>query len=183
MNETKSPGFSMELGVVLLVLAITGVLVLRYILKNTFKNKFIEKFAEFVRGTWRAFLSVGKIEGKFKFIFLTVGIWGAWLLMTWLNLLAVPGCEHMELNESVFLMICASLAMLAPTPGGLGAFHSITIIGFMVLKPNDPSAAILGLTFATVSWTTRTIMEIVSGFIGFLIVSYRIKYGKTASAN
>ncbi len=186
MNETKSPGFSMELGIVLIAFAVIGILVLRYILKNTFKNKFIEKFAEFIRGTWKAFLSVGKIEGKFKFIFLTVGIWGAWLLMTWFNLLAVPGCEHMGLNESVFLMICASLAMLAPTPGGLGAFHSITIIGFIVLGYADESNAstsLLGLTFATVSWSTRTLMEICSGFVGFLIVSYRIKYGKTDSAN
>ena len=183
MNETKSPGFSMELGIALIVLAVTGIVVLRYILKHTFNNKFIEKFAEFIRGTWKAFLSVGKIEGKFKFIFLTVGIWGAWLLMTWFNLLAVPGCEQMGLNESVFLMICASLAMLAPTPGGLGAFHSITIIGFIVLYPNEPTASILGLTFATVSWTTRTLMEILSGLAGFLIVSYRIKHGKTASTN
>ena len=186
MNETKSPGFSMELGIALIVLAVIGILVLRYILKHTFKNKFIEKFAEFIRGTWKAFLSVGKIEGKFKFIFLTVGIWGAWLLMTWFNLLAVPGCEHMGLNESVFLMICASLAMLAPTPGGLGAFHSITIIGFIVLGYADESNAstsLLGLTFATVSWSTRTLMEILSGLAGFLIVSYRIKYGKTASTN
>lgn len=186
MNETKSPGFSMELGIALIVLAVIGIVVLRYILKTTFKNKFIEKFAEFIRGTWKAFLSVGKIEGKFKFIFLTVGIWGAWLLMTWFNLLAVPGCEHMGLNESVFLMICASLAMLAPTPGGLGAFHSITIIGFIVLgyaDESDASTSLLGLTFATVSWSTRTLMEILSGFVGFLIVSYRIKYGKTTSAN
>ncbi len=186
MNETKSPGFSMELGIALIVLAVIGIVVLRYILKHTFKNKFIEKFAEFIRGTWKAFLSVGKIEGKFKFIFLTVGIWGAWLLMTWFNLLAVPGCEHMGLNESVFLMICASLAMLAPTPGGLGAFHSITIIGFIVLGYADESNAstsLLGLTFATVSWSTRTLMEILSGFVGFLIVSYRIKYGKTTSTN
>jgi uncharacterized protein (TIRG00374 family) len=186
MNETKSPGFSMELGIALIVLAVIGILVLRYILKHTFKNKFIEKFAEFIRGTWRAFLSVGKIEGKFKFIFLTVGIWGAWLLMTWFNLLAVPGCEHMGLNESVFLMICASLAMLAPTPGGLGAFHSITIIGFIVLgyaDESNASASLLGLTFATVSWSTRTLMEISSGLAGFFIVSYRIKYGKTASTN
>jgi len=186
MNETKSPGFSMELGIVLIALAVIGIFVLRYILKNTFKNKFIEKFAEFIRGTWKAFLSVGKIEGKFKFIFLTVGIWGAWLLMTWFNLLAVPGCEHMGLNESVFLMICASLAMLAPTPGGLGAFHSITIIGFIVLGYADESNAstsLLGLTFATVSWSTRTLMEIASGFVGFLIVTYRIKNGKTTSTN
>lgn len=186
MNETKSPGFSMELAIALILLAVIGIVVLRYILKHTFKNKVIEKFAEFIRGTWKAFLSVGKIEGKFKFIFLTVGIWGAWLLMTWFNLLAVPGCEHMGLNESVFLMICASLAMLAPTPGGLGAFHSITIIGFIVLGYADESNAttsLLGLTFATVSWSTRTLMEILSGFVGFLIVSYRIKYGKTTSAN
>ena len=186
MNETKSPGFTLELGIALLVLAAIGIFVLRYILKNTFKNKFIEKFAEFIRGTWRAFLSVGKIEGKFTFILLTVGIWSTWLMMTWFNLLAVPGCEHMGLNESIFLLICASLAMLAPTPGGLGAFHSITIIGFIVLGYADegnPTTSLLGLTFATVSWSTRTLMEIASGFVGFLIVSYRIKYGKTASTN
>ena len=186
MNETKSPGFTLELGIVLLVLAIIGILVLRYILKNTFNNKFIEKFAEFIRGTWRAFLSVGKIEGKLTFILLTIGIWATWLAMTWFNLLAVPGCEHMGLNESIFLLICASLAMLAPTPGGLGAFHSITIIGFIVLGYADEgnaSTSLLGLTFATVSWSTRTLMEIGSGLVGFFIVSYRIKYGKTASTN
>ena len=186
MDETKSPGFTMELGIALLLLAAFGIFTLRFILKHTFQNKFIEKFAEFVRGTWRAFLSVGKIEGKFTFILLTVGIWATWLAMTWFNLLAVPGCEHMGLNESIFLLICASLAMLAPTPGGLGAFHSITIIGFIVLgyaDANNPSTSLLGLTFATVSWSTRTIMEIGSGFVGFLIVSYRIKYGKTTSTN
>ncbi len=186
MNETKSPGFTLELGLALLALAIIGILVLRYILKNTFNNKFIEKFAEFIRGTWRAFLSVGKIEGKFTFILLTIGIWATWLAMTWFNLLAVPGCEHMGLNESIFLLICASLAMLAPTPGGLGAFHSITIIGFIVLgyaDPNNASTSLLGLTFATVSWSTRTLMEIGSGLVGFFIVSYRIKNGKTASTN
>ena len=42
MNETKSPGFSMELGIALIVLAAIGILVLRHILKHTFKNKFIE---------------------------------------------------------------------------------------------------------------------------------------------
>jgi hypothetical protein len=159
---------------------------LRYILKHSFKNKFIEKFAAFIRGTWKAFLSVGKIEGKVTFILLTVGIWMAWLFMTWFNLLAIPGCEHMGLKESIFLLICASLAMLAPTPGGLGAFHSITIIGFIVLGYADEgnaSTSLLGLTFATVSWSTRTLMEIASGLVGFFIVSYRIKNGKTASTN
>jgi uncharacterized protein (TIRG00374 family) len=186
MDETKSPGFTLELGIALLLLAIIGISVLRYTLKRSFKNKFIEKFAEFIRGTWRAFLSVGKIEGKLTFILLTIGIWTAWLFMTWFNLLAVPGCEHMGLNESIFLLICASLAMLAPTPGGLGAFHSITIIGFIVLGYADEgnaSTSLLGLTFATVSWSTRTLMEIASGLVGFFIVTYRIKNGKTASTN
>ena len=186
MDETKSPGFTMELGIALLLLAVIGILVLRYILKHSFKNKFIEKFAAFIRGTWKAFLSVGKIEGKVTFILLTVGIWMAWLFMTWFNLLAIPGCEHMGLKESIFLLICASLAMLAPTPGGLGAFHSITIIGFIVLGYADEgnaSTSLLGLTFATVSWSTRTLMEIASGLVGFFIVSYRIKNGKTASTN
>jgi uncharacterized protein (TIRG00374 family) len=186
MNETRSPGFSIELGFAMLIVITLGILVLRYILKHTFQNSLIEKFAAFIRGTWQAFLSVRKIEGKFKFILLTVGIWSTWLAMTWFNLLAVPGCEHMGLNESIFLLICASLAMLAPTPGGLGAFHSITIIGFIVLgyaDEDNASASLLGLTFATVSWSTRTVMEIVSGFIGFLIVSYRIKYEKTTATN
>ena len=76
--------------------------------------------------------------------------------------------------------------MLAPTPGGLGAFHSITIIGFIVLGYADEgnaSTSLLGLTFATVSWSTRTLMEIGSGLVGFFIVSYRIKNGKTTSTN
>ncbi|MFM7770682.1 MAG: lysylphosphatidylglycerol synthase domain-containing protein, partial [Bacteroidota bacterium] len=168
------------------LLMIGGIFFLRYLLKNTFQNQWLEKFAQFVRGTWTAFLSVRKVKGLWKFTVYTFGIWLAWLAMTWFNLLAIPGCDHMGLNESIFLMICASLAMLAPTPGGLGAFHSMTVLGFIVLgyaDPNNASTSLLGLTYATISWATRTFMEIASGFVGFLIVSYRIKNNNHASTN
>jgi uncharacterized protein (TIRG00374 family) len=185
-DSTKSIEISTSIIIVFISLMIGGILFLRYLLKNTFQNQWLEKFAQFVRGTWTAFLSVRKVKGLWKFTVYTFGIWLAWLAMTWFNLLAIPGCDHMGLNESIFLMICASLAMLAPTPGGLGAFHSMTVLGFIVLgyaDPNNASTSLLGLTYATISWATRTFMEIASGFVGFLIVSYRIKNNNHASTN
>jgi glycosyltransferase 2 family protein len=177
-NQTKGPSISTEIVIALVVLFAGGIIVLRYILKHTFKNKWVEKFAHFVRGTWNAFASVAKIRGKFLFIALTFGIWMSWLIMTYFNLLALPGSSHMGFNESLFLLICASLAMLAPTPGGLGAYHSITVIGFIILgyaDPDNTTTSILGLTYATISWATRTFAEIATGFVGFLIVTYRIR--------
>ena len=179
-DSTKSIDISAGIIIFLVVFMIAGIVILRYILKHTFKNPF------FVRGTWAALISVRKVKGFGKFLAYTFGIWMAWLAMTWFNLLAIPGCDHMGLNESVFLMICASLAMLAPTPGGLGAFHSMTVLGFIVLGYADPGSAdtsLLGLTFATISWATRTFMEIGSGVVGFLSVSYRIKKQTHASSH
>jgi uncharacterized protein (TIRG00374 family) len=185
-DSTKSIDISAGIIIFLVVFMVIGIVLLRYILKHNFKNPFLEKFAQFVRGTWAALISVRKVKGFGKFIGYTFGIWLAWLAMTWFNLLAIPGCDHMGINESVFLMICASLAMLAPTPGGLGAFHSMTVLGFIVLGYADPGSSdtsLLGLTFATISWATRTFMEIATGFVGFLIVSYRIKKSTHASAH
>lgn len=185
-NQTKGPSVSTEIVIALLVLFAAGIVVLRYVLKHNFKNKWLEKIAHFIRGTWNAFASVSKIKGKFTFIALTFGIWMSWLVMTYFNLLALPGSAHMGFNESLFLLICASLAMLAPTPGGLGAYHSITVIGFIILgyaDADNTTTSILGLTYATISWATRTFAEIATGFVGFLIVTYRIRRAEQQRAH
>lgn len=159
-------------GTTLLVLAIIGVvglIVFLFALKKLSHIPFIARIAEFFYGIGNGLRTIFRIKNKIGFILSSLAIWMCWLLMSQTMMYAIPLTSHMELKDTLFFMVAGSLGMLIPTQGGIGSYHFMSKIGFEALGYSGQA----GLTFAWISWVGKTILEMVVGAIGFLIVTTR----------
>ncbi len=161
-------------GYFLLVLAgvgVLGILFLYLFLRWASKKSWAGGVVKFFRGMYDGFISVFRLRRKFTFLLYTLAIWGTWLVMTQVMMLALPETAHLGPADSIFLMVAASLAMLIPTQGGLGAYHFATREAFVVLGQTP----LTGLSFAWISWTCKTLLELSAGTIGFLVLTAKRK--------
>lgn len=137
---------------------------------------FFGRIKGFLDGILLGMKSVAQLKQKNRFIILTLGIWGAWLLMAYFMMKALPATSGLDLADALFFMVAGSFGMIVPTQGGLGAYHLTSKFGFIAMGLDGG----LGLTFAWISWIGKTIVEFVVGSIGFVIVDQRSKKNKHA---
>lgn len=164
-------------GMVLVYVLVAGVvgLIGMLVVLRLFKHiPIVAKVAGFLSGIGNGLKSVLMLKRKTAFIAYTIGIWGTWLIMTQCMMFALEETQTMTLNDSLFLMAAASLGMIIPTQGGLGAYHYVTMLAFVALgfaNTDNPSTSDVGLLFAAISWSGKTILELVMGAIGFFVVT------------
>ena len=125
------------------------------------------KIISFLKGLLTGIKSVLLLKQKTRFILLTFGIWGTWLLMTQTMMYALEDTQMVQIGDCVFLVVAASLGMLIPAPGGVGAYHFTMSKGFEALGFAGP----VGLAFAAISWTGTKLLEVVVGVLGFFAVT------------
>jgi uncharacterized protein (TIRG00374 family) len=84
---------------------------------------------------WREIVSV---------VFWTIMLWLSIAIPTWLIILAFDLPVKITLGGAMFVMFCASMGSLIPTPGGAaGAFHAVTAGGLILLNvPTKDAAAV-----------------------------------------
>lgn len=164
-------------GTLLIYLAIAGVIgliVFFYALKKLQHISFVAKIAGFVKGITDGMKTILSLRRKGAFIFWTLAIWGTWLVMTQCMMFSLEETQHLDMGDSLFLMVSASLGMIVPTQGGIGAYHYMTMLAFMALgmaNADDPHTSTIGLTFAAISWTGKTVLELIMGVISFFAVT------------
>ncbi|MEN9639673.1 MAG: hypothetical protein RLZZ262_1542 [Bacteroidota bacterium] len=164
---------------ILLIVGILGVIaVFRYI-KYFRRFKVIAAIEGFLIGIVSGLRSVFLMRDKWPFIGWTLAIWGTWVIMSQAMMWTLSETSHLQLDDALFLMVAASFGMLVPTQGGLGSYHYMSMLGFIALgfaNADDPMKSDIGLMFAMISWSGKTILELTLGAIGFFIVTrYKIK--------
>lgn len=150
-----------------LIAGIVFVVAIYFFLRIVKEKLWAQRIITFLRGVLNGLKSVFLLQQKGKFILYTLGIWGTWLLMTQTMMYALEDTQLMQMDDCLFLMVAASIGMIIPAPGGIGAYHFATMKGFEALG----YATQTGLTFAAISWTGKTILEIVMGVTGFIAVT------------
>lgn len=152
--------------------ALAGLMFLLFVLRTLKHIPIVARINSFFSGVGRGLRSIITLRRKGLFFLYTIGIWGTWLIMTQCMMFALDETKMMRPDDSLFLMAAASLAMLIPTQGGLGAYHFVTKLAFVALGLGET----VGLTFAAISWTGKTILEIAAGVTGFIAVtSFKMK--------
>jgi hypothetical protein len=80
----------------------------------------------------------------------TLGMWACYALMAYLPLvmLGLAGAHDLSLADAWTVMALGALGILVPAPGGIGAFHYVTILTltalFAVPEADAASYAVLG---------------------------------------
>lgn len=142
--------------------------------KNT-SNKWVIKFFELLIGFKSGVLSIFKLKNSTLFIFLSVGIWFCYALLTWILLLAFEPTQHLSASVGLVVNTMGAFGMAVPVQGGIGAYHFM--VQSVLLLYQIPAQ--IGLICATLLHSTQMVGTIFFGAISGLILFF--VGGKTKS--
>ena len=179
-------GGSDKLLTILAVLMIVGIIF--FLFKRFLKNsKFYEKVLVFIEGLKEGVKSIKNMKRKSAFWFHSFSIWIMYFLMTYVCFFSMQETSHLSASDGLFLLVLGGIGMVIPTPGGVGSYHAIVMIGLSVLgvgtvflgEGGDPSNP--ALLFPTIVHIAQTLVAIIMGSIGLLILFLSKKQSNVTS--
>jgi len=145
-------------------------------------STFEKRLRTIARGIREGIVSITKLEQRGLFIFHTCFIWFNYFLAAWFCFLALPETAVLGVPAALFVMVAGGLGIIVPTPGGAGSYHAAVTLAFIALAAtgtsvlgDEPEAEATGAKFAAIAWTTQTIMMILTGFVGLIILGIASK--------
>jgi len=162
----------------ILIISIISVFVLCFFYFNKLlrKSPLYDKILKFILGIKAGFNSIKKMRRKPAFWFHTFSIWIMYFLMTYICFFSMEETTHLTASDGLFLLILGGIGMIIPTPGGIGSYHAIVMIGLSVLGigsifyGNNENVSNPALLFPTIVHTAQTLVAIIMGLIGLLIL-------------
>ncbi len=163
--------------ILILLGVVTIVIIGFYLLKKWMKNSvFYEKIISFIEGLKEGFKSIRKMKRKSVFWIHTFSIWVMYFLMTYVCFFSMIETSNLNVGDGLFLLVLGGIGMVIPTPGGIGSYHAIVMIGLAVLgvgfiNLNPPEGEINpALIFPTVVHVAQTLVAIIMGLVSLLIL-------------
>jgi hypothetical protein len=169
--KNSNPQEESHLGLYLGILAVAGMIGMFVAVKFFGHLPIVQKVLNFLKGMGQGLKSIFKLRRKGLFLLLSLGIWFTWILMSQCMMFALEETQELGFLDSIFFMVAASFGMLVPTPGGLGSYHITAKLGLEALG----RSAAVGVTYGTITWAGKTVLELVMGAIGFIVVTRRAK--------
>ena len=157
---------------ILIFLVILFIFSRKWIKKSPIYNQILK----FIEGLKEGFKSIKKMNNKNLFWIHTFSIWIMYFLMTYICFFSIEATSHLTVSDGLFLLVLGGIGMVIPTPGGIGSYHAIVMIGLSVLgvgsvflsgdgDPTNPA-----LLFPTIIHAAQTLVAIIMGSIGLLIL-------------
>ena len=157
-----------EGGIPWLWIALSLILLATWFLrKRFFKTSLGQRVQSFLRGLSQGFTSIVRLDKPWAYLGHTVFIWASYFVMIYVCFFAMPATESIQIDQSLFVMMAASMGIVVPVPGGVGAYHYLVAKALEVLSVPYPE----GLAFATLVHASQTIMLMSTGVIGFIGLS------------
>ena len=170
---------SSEKGIAYIILLsiLTVLIACLLITKKYFSHTTIyKKTIDFYNGLKEGLASIKNIKNKTRFWLHTLNIWFMYFLMTYICFFSMQETSHLTLSDGLFVLVLGGIGMVIPTPGGVGSYHAIVMIGLSVLgvgtiylgEGGDQSNP--ALLFPTIVHVAQTLVAIIMGSIGLLIL-------------
>ena len=138
-----------------------------FLRKRFFESAPGQRVQSFLRGLSKGFTSIVRLDNPWAYLGHTAFIWASYFVMIYVCFFAMPATENIEVDQSLFVMMAASMGIVVPVPGGVGAYHYLVAKALEVLAVPYPE----GLAFATLVHASQTIMLMSTGVIGFIGLS------------
>jgi len=159
------------LAIILLIGAIVLPLVLFRIFFNRIRKLHIyNKVRDFLRGLLDGVTTILRIEHKWLFLGLTLVIWTLYTLMTYTAFFALESTSGLSFFDAITVMSLGSLGMVAPVPGGIGAYQFIVkaILTEIYLIPSEPA-----VSFSIILWAAQSFMILALGALSYYILVFK----------
>jgi len=165
--------FSNNLFGILIFLAILALIVITLIiLYRIFKERLqhsilYQKCRKFIYGFLDGLKTIKNLKRRMAFLFFTFMIWLMYFLMTYLVFFSMEATSHLTVIDGITVLALGSMGMVAPVPGGLGAYHFIVKATlFEIYKiPNEIAAS-----WATLIHTSQSLMLVLLGAISYFML-------------
>ncbi len=148
------------------VAILSVVAIVYFIIRVCKKNK---KLSSLWRGFVDGIKSVVTMKKKWRFILYTMGVWGFYVIMTWLPFYMLSETSHLGLVEAVTLLGIATIGVVAPVPGGIGTYHFIAITllsGFYGISEQAAGS------FAAINHGSQMIFYLITGIIAYVVMFF-----------
>lgn len=138
-------------------------------------NRFVVKLRKQLVQLWEGFAAVGKMEGKWMFIILTLAIWTCYFVQLYVAFFAFPFtrelCTRPELAYGLVpclvAFVLSSIGMAIPSNGGLGPWNIAVMFGLAIYGITDSQ----GTAFSMLQWSGQTVMLILLGIFTMVYIS------------
>ena len=171
VNSVNNNNYLLFFGI-LILLAILFIFSRKWIKKSPIYNQILR----FIEGLKEGVKSIKKMNNKNLFWIHTFSIWIMYFLMTYICFFSIEATSHLTVSDGLFLLVLGGIGMVIPTPGGIGSYHAIVMIGLSVLgvgsvflsgdgDPTNPA-----LLFPTIVHAAQNLVAMIMGSIGLLIL-------------
>ena len=163
-GEKQSAGFpiALLLGIIVLLIIITWMIV---------KKKNLTDFALLLKkiaiNIFKGVATIGKLQKKGSFIFLTMVLWTLYLMGGYIGFFAFRETSHYGLKEAFTILSAGSVGMII-TPGGIGAY-AVLLEKTMQLYGLQKGVA---LAFGWLLWIFQTGVILLGGLFSFVAMPY-----------
>ena len=130
-------------------------------LKNTFAYK---KIAAMFKDIGLGIKTSLQLKNRNLFFLYTIGIWGCYFLMTYIPIFAFGFENNLSVAAVFFVFVMGNLGTAAPVPGGIGAWHYMTIASLMLFGIGEVEAG----AFAVIVHGSQMFAYMIGGILSFI---------------
>lgn len=127
--------------------------------------KFIQIVKDKIAGLIEGLLSVFKMKKKWSFIFHSLFIWVAYIVMFYITIFALPETSEISFGVTVTAFVVGSLAV-SFTNGGFGTYPFLVAEILSLYHVSETA----GTAFGWIVWSSQIIMIIFFGSLSFLLL-------------
>ena len=165
--KSKASSFSSGRIIIFAGAVIFLVVAIWFIFKKFAHLDLIKKIKIVLAGIWSGVISVRYLKNKKWFIFHSIFIWVMFLLSVQMGMWGLKETAGYGITGHFGLTI-GSLAMIIPTPGGIGVYP-IFVQQTMLLYGLKES---IGFAFGSLMWGVQFFQMLLSGFVAIILLPY-----------
>lgn len=139
-------------------------------LKHRLSNiPFFIKLSGFTEGLLDGIKTIMKLRQKWLFLFYTFVIWLFYALMVYFPVFMLPETSHLTFVDALIILVIGSLGIIAPVPGGIGAYHFIVkavLVEIFHIGSNSAGS------FAAITHAGQTILNVVVGTLSYFYLGF-----------
>jgi glycosyltransferase 2 family protein len=128
------------------------------------KLPFYQKAHGFLDGLFDGIKTIMKLKEKWLFLFHTIIIWAFYALMVYFPMFMLPETSNLDFADALTILAIGSLGVVAPVPGGIGAYHFIVKAVLVEIFGIGGNAA---GSFAAITHAGQTILNVFVGSLSY----------------
>lgn len=136
------------------------------------ENRIVNKVKDMLKGLWVGFAAIAKMEGKIRWILLTIALWGCYFVQLYVAFFAFPETAGAIAQYGIIVALVAfvlsSISMGVPSNGGIGPWQFAVIFVLYNLYGVDKTASV---AFANLVLGSQTCMLILLGLYTFVAIA------------